>query len=217
MTTPETRDPAPAPAPTPPPQHPSATEELHKAARLAANACELVLAHPGRIAATLPVRDRVAALLRVLAIATAVASLPFGFVHDPTGFWKVAVLFAGPVLLCWPALQVFGSFCGRTLHPAQTLALTLVVSSTAALFSLGFTPILWFLGATMTAGDRIDHSILALLMLVAAMAAGLLQLLRCVAHDKSHDPGRALPLLVAWQIVVVLVAMRMGRALHLWP
>lgn len=116
-------------------------------------------------------------------------------------------------MLCYPALQVFGAYLGSRLRPSQNLALALVVSGVAALFTLGFAPIVWFLGQTMRAGDSIDTDTASTVMLGAALLAGLVQLSCCATHDRMLRRNGIL--LIAWQVLVICIALRMARSLNL--
>lgn len=222
-------------APTSPPPAPSAATNPTMASAPTAAALPLLdaelrdlLRHPGR---ALPVllgeRARLAAtiggqhepwrLCLVLLVVALIASAPFGCVLGLASTWKVAVLFGGSVLLCWPSLQVFSSYLGGSLLPAQSLALSLVVACIAALFTLGFSPIQWFLQATMSTGDHIDATTTACVLLAVSMLAGLAQLLRCAVADRRLAGHGTFVLLLAWQAVVVFVTLRMARTLALIP
>lgn len=206
----------PAVAP-PPPVAPFTAVELRALARRPDRAFDLLLGSRERLAATVGDERPPWLLAAVLLATTALASLPYGLVHGGLACWKIGALFGGSVLLCWPSLQVFGAYLGRGLQPAQSLALALVISCVAALFTLGFFPILWFLQVTMEHGDRIDAADASLGMIVFALLAGLLQLTRCAAENTRLRANRSLPLLLVWQALVVFVALRMARALALFP
>ena len=211
----------PAPAPAPPPAGPIAIAAPYTAAELRAvwrhpdHAFEFLLARRDRLAASIAGGDTLWQLVLVLVACTVLASIPYGFVRGSGSWWKIGVLFGGSVCLCFPSLQVFGAYLGSRLRPTQNVALALVISSVAALFTLGFFPILWFLGQTMMAGDWIDANVASIVMLGAALAAGLAQLLRLVRHDQALLPSRSVALLVAWQLLVLFVTLRMARALEL--
>jgi hypothetical protein len=195
---------------------PFAAAELRGVLRDPAQALEIVLAARPRLAASIAAVGRPWPLVAVLALCTTVASLPYGLVLGASAFWKVTVLFGGSVLLCFPSLQVFGAYLGSRLQPVQNLALSLVIASVAALFTLGFAPIAWFLTATMAQGDWIDAHDVSLVLLAAALVAGLGQLTRCVRLEAGLLPNRSsLAVLVAWQALVVFVTLRMARALGL--
>jgi len=207
---------APGQPPTTSPPIPFDAPELRAVLRRPARALEVVLAERPRLAASIAAADHSWQLAGILALCTAVASLPYGFVLGAASFWKVAVLYGGSVLLCLPSLHVFGAYLGSHLQPVQNLALSLVVASVAALFTLGFAPVVWFLEATMAQGDWIDAGDASVALLAGALAAGLAQLTRCAGLDRLLLPCRSSRwVLVAWQALVVFVALRMARALDL--
>lgn len=204
---------APTPVPIAVPAEPYSTAELRQLLRRPAAAFDLVLARRDRLAATITAGTAAWGLALLLLVCTALASLPYGLVRGADAWWRIGVLFSGAVLLCYPALQVFGAYLGSRMQPAQNLALALVVSSVAALFSLGFFPIVWFLGQTMQVGDWIDADTASVVMLAAALLAGLLQLSRCLVRDASLRANGLL--LLVWQLLVVGVALRLARTLGL--
>lgn len=120
------------------------------------------------------------------------------------------------MLLCSPSLQVFGAWIGCRLRSGQTLALALVVAAVAALFSLGFAPILWFLDVTMRDGDWIDAADVARLLLGCSLLAGLVQLLQSVlARPQVLRSRGGAWLLLGWELLVLGVTWRMARVLGL--
>ncbi|MGB3969866.1 MAG: hypothetical protein WBO45_24240 [Planctomycetota bacterium] len=203
--------PSPTNAAPPAPAAPWDEAELRAVLRAPGRTFDFVLAQPGRLVATIAGGAHLRLLVALLLGCTAFASIPYGVVQGGAAAWKVAVLFGGSVLLCWPSLQVFATFLGMRLHPTQSLALSLLISGVAALFTLGFAPILWFLGATMQDGDQLTAADASRAMLVLAMAAGLLQLVRCAARD-TDSRARWL-LLLPWLVLVVWVTRRMARVL----
>ena len=191
--------------------------ELRDLLRHPERALPLLLGERARLAATIGGQHDPWRLCLLLLVVALVASAPFGCVLSLAATWKVAVLFGGSVLLCWPSLQVFSSYLGGRLLPAQSLALSLVIACVAALFTLGFSPIQWFLQATMSTGDHIDATTTSCVLLAVSMLAGLAQLLRCAIADRRLAGHGTFVLLLAWQAVVVFVTLRMARALALIP
>jgi len=185
-------------------------------ARSPSRVLDMVLAERPRLAASIALSTAPWTLVAVLVLCTAVASLPYGVVDGWSNAWRVAALYGGSVLLCWPSLQVFGAYLGSSLRPLQNLALSLLIASVAALFSLGFAPIVWFLRATMVNGDWIDGNAVYVVLLAFGLFAGLGQFSRCVAGHRDLRPfGPAGILLLSWQVLVVFVTWRMARALGL--
>lgn len=228
MTDPELPPPDPTPDPLPAPRvRPAAAAalpaprpfddgELAAVLRRPAQALAVVLAERQRLAASIGSGSAPWRLVLLLLACTALAALPYGLVLGLPAWWKIAALFGGSVLLCYPSLQVFGSYLGSRLQPLQNLALALVIAAVAALFTLGFCPIVWFLQATMRQGDWIDAAKVSVVLLAAALLAGLAQLTHCVALDRTLRPQpTSYGLLLAWQLLVLFVTLRMARALDL--
>ena len=197
--------------------HPAFTDsELRSALRRPAEVLDLVLSRRQRLAASIAEGNNPWLLAALLAVCSVIASVPFGIVRGVGAWWKVAALFGGTALLCFPSLHVFGAFLGGRLRPARNLAFALVIPGVAALFTLGFFPIAWFLAVTMQAGDVIDADKAATAMLAAALLAGLAHVSRCAAQHRSLLANGSWPLLFAWQCLVVFVAFRLARALALF-
>jgi hypothetical protein len=197
---------------------PYAEEELRAVFRRPHRAVEVVLAERGRLAATLTDRRKLGLLVALLFVASALFALPYGAVLDLHNLWKVVQLFAGSALICFPALHVFGAFLGFRVDIGQNLALTLLISSVAALFSLGFFPILWFLRAVMAdeASAEVLHGI-SVGLLVISFGAGLTHVLRCMADTRSgrrFGPGFAVVVGI-WQCLLVFITYRMALFLEL--
>ena len=197
------------------PARPFTTDELRTLLRDPGRTFDVVLARRARLAASIAAPDDLRALVVVLLACTVLAAIPYGLVHGIASWWRIAALFGGSTLLCYPSLQVFGSYLGSELRPAQNAALALLVSSVAALFTLGFSPILWFLGLTMATGDRIDAGTASIVMLALALLAGLAQLSQCLFGDRGLRTGRSVALFLFWQLLLLFVALRMARALGL--
>ncbi|HIE69466.1 MAG TPA: hypothetical protein EYP98_04500 [Planctomycetes bacterium] len=132
----------------------------------------------------------------------------------------ITLLFLGSVLLCYPSLQVFGSYLGVRMHPAQTLAIALVIPSAAALFTFGFAPIYWFLNFTMP-GDGPDgmpssSAITRVVLLVFSLLLALSHLNRCLFGDSNLKVLRDnWALWVGWQVLLVFLTYRMAESLDL--
>jgi hypothetical protein len=195
---------------------PFSAAELGAALRRPSRSFEVVLAGDGRLAASIAAQSAPWRLVAVLAACASVAAVPYGLVRGADAWWRIAALYAGSVLLCVPSLQVFGTFLGSRLQPVQSLALSLLIASIAALFTLGFFPIVWFLGRTMHAGDWITDDSASVALLLVAYVAGLAGFVRCATGASSLLPARgALPPLLVWLCLVTFVTQRMARELGL--
>jgi hypothetical protein len=155
-------------------------------------------------------------LMALLLITSAVPALAYGLVIDPTHAWSVAALYAGSVLLCYPALHVFGCYLGGARRASQDLTLALTLSAAAALFTFGFAPVVWFLKATLASGSGgIGISSISGLLLTVAFLAGLGQLARAVDRGPTST---GLQLLIAgWGLLVAGITWRMAHVLGLAP
>ena len=128
------------------------------------------------------------------------------------------VLFLGSVLLCFPSLQVFGSYLGVRMHPAQNLAIALVIPSAAALFTFGFAPIYWFLDFTMPvdAGTQ-GGTVTRVVLLVFSLLLALSHLNRCLFADSNLKVLREnWALWVGWQVLLVFLTYRMAETLDMF-
>ena len=201
----------------PPPAEPFAPGELHALLRHPGHAFELLLAERERLAATVAGGAPPWSLCLVLLLATALAAVPYGLAQGGAAWWKVAALFGGSTLLCWPSLQVFGAYLGIRRGPANSLALALVIAAVASLFTLGLAPIRWFLELTMQQGDLIDAGTASRGMLALALLAGLLQLGLCTATNGDLRALRSRGLLLLWSALLLFVTVRMARAIALFP
>lgn len=205
------------PPPAPPPAEPFATGELQALLRHPGQAFELLLAERERLAATVAGGAPPWTLCLVLLLATALAAVPYGLAQGGAGWWKVATLFGGSTLLCWPSLQVFGAYLGIRRGPANSLALSLVIAAVASLFTLGLAPIRWFLELTMQHGDLVDADTASRGMLALALLAGLMQLGLCASANGELRAVRSRGLLLLWSALLLFVTVRMARAIALFP
>ncbi|MGC6486213.1 MAG: hypothetical protein ACON4Z_01080 [Planctomycetota bacterium] len=205
--------PPPPDLPTPPEAVPFAPDELTATARRPHRLLDVVLGERRRLAATLRGGDALPALLLALLVCSLLAALPFAAVDGGDRVAHVAALFLGSVLLCYPSLQVFGAYLGVRLKPAQCLAIALVIPSAAALFTLGFAPIYWFLQVTMPAADA-DLNVTRIVLLVLSLVLALSHVNRCLYGDVHLAPLRdSWALWAGWQLLVVFLTWRMAETL----
>lgn len=205
------------PAEPGPPQEPYSAAELLAAYVRPHRVVEVILARWRRLAANIAEGRRLRHLLGLLLLASVVAAIPYGAVVGPDRFWRVAVLFLGSVLICFPSLHVFGAFLGLRNDLGQNLTLALVISAVASLFTLGFAPVLWFLQATTPKGgaDDVIHGI-SVALLATGLVAGLVHLGRMIFLDRRLRSSRAgASMIVLWQVLLVFITCRMGIFLGL--
>lgn len=179
---------------------------------------DVVLAGRRQIAASLAQEHDLAPLTALLLLTSVVAALPFGALLDGEGCWRVGLLLVGSLLVCFPSLHVFGALLGSRLSAAQSLALSLVLTCVAALFTLAFAPILWFLRATMGAGpSAVTPRQIGVLLLGAALLAGVFHLFRVLRADAAlrRLAASSLVLLLLWLQLFLFVTHRMALFLGL--
>lgn len=198
------------------PAEPHEAQELISVLTQPLRIFDLVMTERDRLVATIAGRRNAGALTLVLLVATALFSFPFGAVIDPARAWRIALLLVGSVAICLPSLHVFSAFLGLETTLGQTVSLTLVIACVSALFTFGFAPIVWFLDTTMEAGELVTAHDLAVILLWVSIAAGLVQLLRCLGD--AVRPGTvdvSFLIVIPWQCVFVYITYRMARVLGL--
>lgn len=179
---------------------------------------DIVLGERLRLAANLRTGNNMATLVAVLLLCSVAFAVPFALIDGPSRVAHIALLFLGSVLLCFPSLQVFGSYLGVRMHPAQNLAIALVIPSAAALFTFGFAPIYWFLDFTMPIEAGIQGSTATrVVLLVFSLLLALSHLNRCLFADKNLKALREnWPLWVGWQVLLVFLTYRMAETLDMF-
>lgn len=208
---------------SPPPRHPTPTlpaplesREIREAMIKPHLSVEVLLSDPYRLVATLPERSATLWLALLTACASVLCAVPFGLVLGLERFWQVAVLFFGSQLICLPSLHVFSLFVGCRVSLAQSFVFGTMVSAVAALFSLGFAPIAWFLSATMPAdGSALAGHYINLLLLTASLGAGLVHLGRCLAAGYRRRIGPHPWVLAGWTVLLLFITYRMAGTLGL--
>ena len=196
---------------------PFAHDELRACLRHHLRTLDVVLAERRRLVANVHTATALTSLLAVLILCSIVFTTPFAAVDGFRRSMHVATLFLGSVLLCFPSLQVFGAYLGLRLSPAQNLAVALLIPSSAAMFTLGFFPIYWFLAATMPAGSPVDGVVMRIALLVFAMLLALSHANRCLFVDSALQAFRVnRTLWVGWQLLLVFITYRMATTLGMF-
>jgi hypothetical protein len=175
---------------------------------------DLVFSERERLVATVAERRALGALVAVLLGASAAFALPYGAVQSPAGCWRVAATLLCALAVCFPSLHVFSAYLGLRLLAGQSLALALVITSVAALFTFGFFPILWFLQATMLQDSAVAPAQLSAILLAASLLFGIAHLYRCV----PRMPGQTsyVLLTLVWQVLFVFITYRMALLFEVW-
>ncbi len=175
---------------------------------------ELVLTEQERLSKTIVSGANPMLLAGTLLYTSVLFSLPYGAVLGISRFWHIAVLFVGSLLICFPSLQVFSLYIGCRVNHRQNLALGLVITCVAAIFTFGFFPILWFLRATMLEDSRISPRQISVALLAFSLFAGVAHLFRCLRRVQPLIG--TYPLLMAcWLGLFTFITQRMARLLDL--
>lgn len=194
---------------------PHSAEEIEAALRRPLRLVDLVLAAPQRIAANVERELALIPLALLFLLASVVCAIPYGCVLGSDSWWRVVVLYLGSTLICLPSLHVFSSYLGMRVSLPQILVLALTIPAVAALFTLGFAPILAFLRATMDASsEQVSWRTLSNALLAIALLAGIAQLWRSLLAAKGFraHAGFVVVLLV-WHGLFLHVLLRMADAL----
>jgi hypothetical protein len=193
--------------------------ELTLALRRPHRIVDFVLGRPDRLARNLVEDAGIPLLALVLLVAGIVFAVPFGAVPPLGEFWKIAVLFTGSVLICYPCLHVFGSYLGFGLSAGQNLVVALLITGTAGIFSFGLAPIIWFIDLTTEAdpGAAVTPAHIATIFLCVCLLMGIIQVGRCLFAIR--EAARLAPafrqLLGLWLVLLVFITYRMARWLDL--
>ncbi|MDP6507161.1 MAG: hypothetical protein QF886_26275, partial [Planctomycetota bacterium] len=138
-------------------------------------------------------------------------------IFSPVGnYWKIAVLYTGSLLICFPCLQVFTQFIGYRFGLAQMLSLALVISGVAGLFSFGFIPIIWFIDFSTEAGTTaaLSPRWLSTFLLAVSLVMGVIHMLRLLIG--SEQAKGFFPMLISfWLALLAFITYRMVYFLDL--
>ena len=227
MPSPSHDDPSVSPAPASRPAAPGLSRrqageplsprELRRALTRPDLLTEHVLGSPGRLAGNL-VRGESLWLVCALLLATsALSTVPYSALSPVRSAWKVAALYTGSLAICVPCLFVFLQFLGFRSSLPRVLALALVATATAALFTFGFFPVIWFVDATTRAahGAAVTPATLSGLLLTVSLALGLAQMGRCLFASRraSGESAAVLVPVAAWVGLLLFIVWRMALVL----
>lgn len=205
----------PRPPATPPEPHDA--EFVARASARPLRAIDLVLATPERVGANVEHGIALGGLASIFFGAALVFAIPYGLVLGWTAWWKIPVFYLGSTLLCLPSLYVCSTYLGQRLRLEQILVLGFTIPAVAALFTLGFAPILGFLRLSMgTSGSQVSWHTISNVLLAVAVLAGIVQLWRTWLASKGIARNALFPaVLLAWHAVFLHVLVRMGSVLQL--
>ncbi len=178
---------------------------------------DVVLATPERVAANVDGEVALGRLAFMFLLCGLVFAIPYSCVLGIEDWWRVTTLYLGSTLICLPSLFVFTSYMGTRVSLAQIVVLALMIPASAALFTLGFAPILEFLRLTMgDASKEIGWASISKVLLGISLAAGVIQLWRCFLSARQHaNPALLALVLVVWHGVFLYVFSRMFTVLGL--
>ncbi len=175
----------------------------------------IVMSEPGRLAGTIGAGRHLGLLLTILLGTSILAALPYGWVVEQNRFWNIVFLFSGSFAICFPSLLVFSAYIGCRINPVQNLALGLVITAVAAIFTFGFFPILWFLEATMLEdAAQVTPYHINLVLLIFSLVVGIGQLFRCFFRLPG-GVGSSPLLMVCWLFLYSYITYRMALVLGL--
>jgi len=192
--------------------------ELARLARRPYLAPEYLLGGQRRLAASLGRGRDVWRLAALLLAVSVVATIPYSLLSPTRNVWKVSALITGSMLICLPCLHLFAQYLGLETRLEQTIGLSLVFTGAAALFTLGFAPVIWFIDLSTETGDaaQVTPAHVSVWLLAAAWVLGILQMARCIGHSRrdAGGAGTLAPLVVLWLPLLAFITYRMGRLLE---
>ncbi|MHC4664065.1 MAG: hypothetical protein ACYS8W_20575, partial [Planctomycetota bacterium] len=182
-------------------------------------AIEWFLGRRDRLAENVVRKEGLWPLALLLLFSSVLFALPYGFLGPECSvreFWKIAMLYVGSMMICFPSLHIFGTYLGFRLNVQQNLAIGLVISSTAAMFSLGFAPIIWFIDYTTTAASDTPGTISFFLLLIS-LALGVIHMVRCflLTRNRTWVSEYFIALLLVWLVLLFFIHYRMTKLLEL--
>jgi hypothetical protein len=156
----------------------------------------------------------------MLLAASLLTSIPYGIVSPHGDWWKIAVLYCGSLAICFPSLHIFAQFFGVKLKLMRSLSLSMIITATAAIFTFGFSPIIWFLDKTIKPSEQtvIRPDQLSTFLLYVSLALGLVQVGRCLSDPGFRRAHRNLSLgflFILWAPLLIFITHRMACLLEL--
>lgn len=180
---------------------------------------EYVLGAKERLARTLSEGQGLWQLALLLLLTSVFSTVPYGALSPARSFWRIAVLYTGSLAICFPSLHVFAQFVGFPFALAHNLALSLVITSVAGLFTFAFFPIIWFIDFSTRPGSGavVLPGGLSVALLSVSLLLGIVQMARCLALRVGRRRGEgAFGLLIAcWLPLFAFITRRMAAVLGL--
>lgn len=180
---------------------------------------DYVLGAKERLARNLSEGQGLWQLALLLLLTSVLSTIPYGALSPARSFWRIAMLYTGSLAICFPSLHIFAQFLGFPFALAHNLALSLVITSVAGLFTFGFFPIIWFIDFTTRPGSGavVLPGELSVVLLSVSLLLGIVQMARCVAlRTGPRREGGAFGLLIAcWLPLFAFITRRMAALLGL--
>lgn len=212
-------DAPPPPLPREPEPEPFDEREITRAFVRPHRIIELILGGKDRLARNLTQAHALWALTLLLFLTSLLFTVPYGALSPARSVWKIAVLYTGSLLICFPCLHMFSQFLGIRFNLGQNLALSLVITSVAALFTFGFAPIIWFIDYSMRPEGHADISPagLSVFLLCLALVMGIIQMGRCLVQrgGMGRTAGAFQLLIILWLPLLLFITYRMASLLEL--
>ncbi|MCP4154737.1 MAG: hypothetical protein GY757_43855 [bacterium] len=178
---------------------------------------ELFLGSKERLSKTVSQQKNLSLLALLLLFDSLLFPLLYGAIGPVDGAWKICILYTGPLAICFPSLIVFSNYLGFKRSLMQNLVMALLISCTAAMFTFGFAPIIWFIEYTTLASSQTPASI-SVFFLFLSLMLGILHNGRCFFF-KGVENGRTSEfyqtIWVFWQALLVYIHYRMAELLGL--
>jgi len=181
---------------------------------------DVVLAERRRLSRT--VKDgRLLIELSLLFLMTGLLfAIPFGALSPASNSLDVTILFCGSVLLCYPSLHVFSRFLGFESGALQNLMAALTICASAAVISLGFAPIIWFIDYTGGGGEEAleINTFISVLLLSVCFFLGVVHMARTFLWTRMGDFRAHLHqgFMLAWMVLLGFITIRMAVFLELF-
>jgi hypothetical protein len=182
---------------------------------------EYILGSHGRLARSVWEGESPWRLAVMLLAVSLLASIPYGIVSPHGNWWKITVLYCGSLAICFPSLHIFAQFFGVKLKLMRSLALSMIITATAAIFTFGFSPIIWFLKFSILPREQtvIGPDELSTFLLYVSLALGLVQVGRCLSDPGFRRAQRnpsLIFLFILWAPLLIFITYRMTCLLRLF-
>jgi len=195
---------------------PFSDRELRLAAIRPHRIAEYVLGQKERLSKNVGEEQNLPFLVLLLTLCGIVSAVPYGAAPPVRGAWKIALLYMGSLVICFPSLFVFAQYLGLRLTLAQNAVLALIVGSVAGLFTFGFFPIIWFIDYTTSSTASITSRHLSSVLLSVSFLLGSVHMLRYMnLSEDGVQSGWQRALVGCWVCLLAFITYRMASLLEL--